>query len=526
MIKILELPTAGGVDYNGGDVRYPNKTDLDGLSAIVTAIRNLTYRDNVLVGTVNTLVSESNNREQIINIPIPWTQISAGGSVVVSNFRIPTGWEGRILSSSVSSSTPSAVRLEIYHQTTFGNSGPGGGQLISSTNGEVSHTTFYGGGEFIVVLVNTSTTTSVSTVASIHATLRPAGVIYSSILAPSSLTLGSSGSGGGQGASGYSGYSGLSGFRGSSGYSGPSGTAGADGLNAFTTTTATFIQVNVDSDVAVSMASTGWMNVGQIIYIQNAGHYEVKTINTAVSATLTRRYDTSGSGTTIATNQKVTPAGRKGDAGTAGGEPTYSSASVDINYEPVSGEFSGGFSRSLVTSSFTMPSVGADTSSLNIDDTTWFSVGDTLLLTSAGWFKVTSKTSSTVVLKNLGYPENIAPAASFTAGPSTYLQTGYTQMPVSSGTFTANELKISNGSSELAVLNTCVRINFAGKLRLTLPNPWTINDVSLNATSDGGSASDLQPRKRVVDSQYFEVEVPGSVPLNVTLTLTGIRLVP
>src|ERR1700749_3438456 len=58
---------------------------------------------------------------------------------------------------------------------------------------------------------------------------------------------------------------------------GESGTPGTDGtgINAFTTVAVSFIVPNTGDDVTVVVGSTAWMAVGQFLYIQSAGFYQV-----------------------------------------------------------------------------------------------------------------------------------------------------------------------------------------------------------------------------------------------------------
>lgn len=59
------------------------------------------------------------------------------------------------------------------------------------------------------------------------------------------------------------------------GDAGTNGTDGEDGVNAFTMLTAGFNVPNVGSDEDIFVADNQWMVIGQIIFIENAGFYEV-----------------------------------------------------------------------------------------------------------------------------------------------------------------------------------------------------------------------------------------------------------
>ena len=103
----------------------------------------------------------------------------------------------------------------------------------------------------------------------------------------------------------------------------PQGPAGVDGLNAFTTTTASFSQPAVGSNVTIAVLASGqssaaWAEVGQPIYIADSagegGQYEVVSLNSTVSITVKLVSNNSGTttGTTINSGAKVSPSGRDG----------------------------------------------------------------------------------------------------------------------------------------------------------------------------------------------------------------------
>src|SRR5205807_4788806 len=50
------------------------------------------------------------------------------------------------------------------------------------------------------------------------------------------------------------------------------------GTDAYTTTTANFTQPAVSSTVSVSVGATGWMAVGQYLYVNTGGYYTVSSI--------------------------------------------------------------------------------------------------------------------------------------------------------------------------------------------------------------------------------------------------------
>lgn len=109
----------------------------------------------------------------------------------------------------------------------------------------------------------------------------------------------------------------------------PQGSNGVDGKNAFTVTTASFVQPaalsNVTITVSDSLQNTNqWAIPGQIIRVTdasgNGGWYQVVSI-TGTTQILVTNLDYTGSstaGSTIATGAGVSPAGLRGPAGTPG----------------------------------------------------------------------------------------------------------------------------------------------------------------------------------------------------------------
>lgn len=118
------------------------------------------------------------------------------------------------------------------------------------------------------------------------------------------------------------------GLKGTDGTNGTNGTNGTDGANAYTTTTASFTQPEVGSTVTVSVSASGWMAVGQVVYVAGGGVYEVATVNSSTSVDLKNlggpkaaaRYATVGS------NALVT----NGSLGRIAYEATFSTYAAEI----------------------------------------------------------------------------------------------------------------------------------------------------------------------------------------------------
>lgn len=95
------------------------------------------------------------------------------------------------------------------------------------------------------------------------------------------------------------------------GVEGDPGTNGTDGLNAYTVTTASFVVPAIGNNVTVSVGSSLWMTVGQNVFIEGAGYFEV--ISKANSASAVLQYlDYTGNtnaGNTISSGAGVSPGG-------------------------------------------------------------------------------------------------------------------------------------------------------------------------------------------------------------------------
>lgn len=88
------------------------------------------------------------------------------------------------------------------------------------------------------------------------------------------------------------------------------GGEGTDGVNAFTRTTAGFTQPALNSTVGVTVANLSWMALGQYLFIEGGGTYQIATFNPdphIVTLTLLAAIAEEGDG--VASNAKVSPSG-------------------------------------------------------------------------------------------------------------------------------------------------------------------------------------------------------------------------
>ena len=113
------------------------------------------------------------------------------------------------------------------------------------------------------------------------------------------------------------------------GATGTAGTNGTNGIDAVTTTTANFTMPASSANVAVDVVETGWMAVGQYVFVQNAGFFSVNQIVTSTQVVLTNLGYTPNvaPGTVVGSGVKVAASGVSGSQGSSGSTPTFNSIS-------------------------------------------------------------------------------------------------------------------------------------------------------------------------------------------------------
>jgi hypothetical protein len=85
---------------------------------------------------------------------------------------------------------------------------------------------------------------------------------------------------------GADGAPGINGTNGVDGRDGQDGRDGADGIYPVSTVSVAFVQPAANANVQIQIGNTGWMVVGQPIFITSGGFYEVVSINSPVLVTV------------------------------------------------------------------------------------------------------------------------------------------------------------------------------------------------------------------------------------------------
>lgn len=101
-------------------------------------------------------------------------------------------------------------------------------------------------------------------------------------------------------------------------------------LTAYTTTVSSFVQPAVASPVDVTVANTGWMPLGVMLFVSGAGYYTIERI---LDATRVRVINVGGTGcvsagTVVSANARVIAVGQSGGSSGSSGYPIVPSAYV------------------------------------------------------------------------------------------------------------------------------------------------------------------------------------------------------
>jgi hypothetical protein len=175
---------------------------------------------------------------------------------------------------------------------------------------------------------------------------------------------------------------------------GPPGPPGAPGTNAYTVTTADFVQPAVGVSITVEVGSSVWTVAGQPVYVGGGGGaYEVTGVVDATHVTIKNLGEPGNAapGVTIFSGAGMSPEGLQGPAG-ANGVNAFTTTAAN----------------------FVQPVVGF-TVLVPLADSSWIAAGQIVFITTGGFYGVTGVGPGVATLMNLGYPGNAASGATIVA---------------------------------------------------------------------------------------------------------------
>lgn len=181
----------------------------------------------------------------------------------------------------------------------------------------------------------------------------------------------------------------------------PSGAVGLSGTSGHTTTTAAYAQPAIGETVEVAVVDSNWMATGLTVYIATGGYYLVQSRPSSDSVILqnTGVADNAIEGEIVAQSRIVSSAGVTGSQG-ADGNPGQD----------------GRNAFSVTTELFTQPGANSNVT-VAVQNSTWISLGQTVYVRDGGTYEVSGiPTTTSVTLKNLGYPGNAASGATISNG--------------------------------------------------------------------------------------------------------------
>lgn len=301
-IEPVSIPAAAALNFGENDVRHITEQDGLGVPALQAPTRHLAQRDVSIAKKLNEVIEVVNNKEQYVPIPIPKTAVSPNQDEVVTNYRIPSGFEARVLNASIAASPQSSdIQLNVLYAEGYGNIS---GTSVASTSSEFTGgEKFSAAGEFIIQIRNTGSST-LEIVGSVMLTIRPTGTEGTVLIgAPPQVVTGPPGPKGDKGDTGV----------------GTPGPTGSPGLN---------------------FRNDGWLDGGDYAVNDVVAHnfagtsgtssYRARTTHTASAADEPRPFEmpstqwefiaqAGGGGTNV---------GEQGPAGPPGGVPVYTQQSI------------------------------------------------------------------------------------------------------------------------------------------------------------------------------------------------------
>lgn len=259
-----------------------------------------------------------------------------------------------------------------------------------------------------------------------------------------------------------------------------------------------FTQPALNSTVAVSVSTTRWMNVGMFIYIDTGGVYEIISIATN-SVTVRNSYsENTSQGTSIGITRRITPAGRRGQDG----NNTYTNTS----------------------SNFVVPAINSSVT-VNVVYTSWVLVGQVIFVEGAGYYRVDSKTSTSLTISNLGYDFN-ASQGSTIVQPKTVASSGVRGengiSPVSYTTGSATMPSV-NGTVVLALSETRwlgvgqhLYLQSVGAFRVEVVTANTATLMNIGGSGNFAGGSSIPSNTKIVSSGITGASGSNALVTNTT----------
>jgi hypothetical protein len=254
----------------------------------------------------------------------------------------------------------------------------------------------------------------------------------------------------------------------------PAGQRGTDGANAYTRSILSFVVPNQNAEVTISVTTTDWINIQQIIYIEGTGYYQVigKTAASITAKNLGWE-ENAAPDTTIPSDKLISTAGIKGQNG--------------IN------------AYSVTADSFIIP-LPSSTVEVLIESNYWIGIGQTVHIENAGTFKVVSLSGNQVELRNDGSIENevagnvvptnskVSPAgqtgAKGTNSAATYLSDSFIQPNVTT------DVEVNILDSSFLSIGSYIYIEAGGVYKITGINSETsiaIKNLGTEGAANAGS---------------------------------------
>lgn len=141
------------------DIRHLGPNDELSSASLLPVSRALAQRDSTVVDKLNEVVGAVNNLSRFVTLPAVPVQVAGGASIQLCNFRVPAGFEVRVINTAVSSSKTDGAEAAVKYQAgVFGGDGTGlNSSTLVETTSEVSIAgEWVGAGEIVLVLRNQS----------------------------------------------------------------------------------------------------------------------------------------------------------------------------------------------------------------------------------------------------------------------------------------------------------------------------------------------------------------------------------